>query len=107
MASRAKVSYILVPGCQDARYLGSSQRDIWQRGSVVSEPSWQLGSSISRLARVSHRSIVTSRHLTSGIENVDLLTFLVSWNIVKVLQIIEFRGIVAVWQHDVKNHGFG
>ena len=40
------------------------------------------------------------------LKNVDFLTFLMSRNVVKVLQIMEFRGILAVWQQASQNHGF-
>ena len=45
-------------------------------------------------------------HHTSDTKNVDFVRFLVSPNVVKVVQIIEFRDILAVWQQDGHNHGF-
>ena len=68
MASRAEVSYILVPGWQAARYLCTPHRAIlaaWQR-------LW-------RLAGVPHGCIVASGHLTSHFGHRKMLISLRVW----------------------------
>ena len=71
-------------------YLGSLEAGFRSLPGCDIEALWHLATS----------------HRTSGIENVDFLMFLVACNIVQVLQILEFRGFVAVSQQDDKNDRF-